>query len=170
MFIKIIEDVRAWFATHGVTATVSDGIDAVNAQDNHGLGTANRVVFSASAAPLSFVPIQQIGEDDTGRRQLANVMFVFDVTISGYDASQPTRDLAHRHKCFLLLEAVVQAAQHAYWGAHSWTSARWEDTRKQGRHGAELVATLSLNIPLLDQQWESATPEPIPGEPKPVEP
>ncbi len=171
MFVDIVADVAAWFVLRGLDASVVDGAQSRAAQSNYA-GSANRVAFVPSKEPLAILDEPtHIGEDDTGKRQLLNVQFVYEVSFAGYDSANPERDLAHRHVCFDLFEATVQAVQRSYFGAHRWTSARWdEDTGTQGNHGAELIATLTLNIPLFDIVSPLAAPTPIVGEPKPAPP
>lgn len=167
MFVELVDIVRERFRERGFTdILVVDGINAREQQTNFGSGSANRVAFVPSAQPIAFIPPTRIGEDEHERRQLLNAMFVFDVSVSGYDPSNPERDLAHRRRCFDIFEAVVQEVHRAYYGACEWTSARWEDARKDGRHGAELIATLVLNIPLFDRAWAEATPKAVIHSPK----
>jgi hypothetical protein len=171
MFVQIVDDVRAAFTARGFTeVSVDEGIRARNTQENYGAGSANRVVFVPSADPLEVIPPMRIGEsnDDDAKRQLWNVLFVYEVSFAGYDADNPDRDLMHRRRCFDLWEVAAQAVHASYSGMYAWTSARWNLDRKDGVHGAELVATLTLNIPLSDVGNPHASPAPVPGEPKPV--
>lgn len=158
---------RTWFTAIGLDSAVVEGAEARAAQDNYGPGTANRVVF-AVAPDVEIVPPRMIGEDDTGTRQLLNANVAIEVSIAAYDASAPERDLAHRALCLAIYEKVVQGVQRAYWGGHEWRGARWNDTRKHGLHGRELVALLVVNVPVHDAGDVLATPSPVPGEPKPV--
>jgi len=173
MFVQLVDIVRARLADRGFTdVTVVDGIESRNDQTNFGDGgSANRVAFVPAADPLEILAPRFIGEGDDGefgaKRQLFNVNFVFDVFFAGYVPTSE-RELDHRRRCFDLWEVVAQEVQRAYWGAHEWTGARWTDTRKQGRFGAELAATLVLNIPIFDTSLTIATPGPVPGLPKPV--
>lgn len=169
MFVAIVDVVRDWFALREIDATIVDGVESRNEQTNFGDGV-NRVAFVPSSDPIAVTPPLFIGDDDDGRRQLWNAIFVYDVSFEGYDKALPSRDLAHRQICFDLWEATAQALQRAYHGVHEWTGAKWSTERKHGRHGAELIATLTLNIPLFDTASPSAAPAPKPGQPKPVEP
>lgn len=165
MLVQIVDDVRRWFINHGITAAVDEGVEARNEQLNH--QGAGRVVF-AVANPIESIAPTHIGEDDSARRQLLNALLPINVYFAGFDWSQAGRDFAHRRVCLALWEATVQAVQFAYHGAHSWGAANWSDPRKELRHGAELVATLTLNVPLFDVGGVFATPTPVPGDPKPV--
>ncbi len=168
MFVKLIDDVRAWFVLRGLDASVVDGLESRNAQTNFGPGSANRVAF-VPASPVEIIDAPRyIGEDDDGRRQLVNMLFAYEVSFAGYDRDNPERDLAHRHVCVDLFEATAQSLQRSAFGMHQWSAARWEDTRKHGRHGAELVVALTVNIPIFDTASPMAAPAPKPGAPKPV--
>lgn len=167
MFVAIVDAVRDWFALREIAAAVVDGIDSRSEQTNFG-DSMNRVAFVPSADPIGIVPPLFIGEGADGKRQLLNTLFVYEVSFVGYDKARADRDLAHRAVCFDLWEATAQAVQRAYYGVHEWTGAKWTTERQHGRHGAELVATLVLNIPLFDTASPSASPSPKPGDPKPV--
>ena len=167
MFVKILDDVRAWFAARGIDATVDEEVEALLAQDNYGPGTANRVVF-VTASPMGVGEPMQIGEDEDGARQLLNATYNFEVHFAGYDPAAPNRVLAHRRQCIALFEAVEQAVHRSACGLYEWGSATWTDARKHARHGAELVVPLTLNVPLFDVDPVVASPSPVPGEPKPV--
>lgn len=164
MFLKLVDDVRAAFAARGFDRIVVDeGIDARNAQTNFGAGGANRVVFSPAPDPLGFAPPMYIGEGDAdgsglARRQLWTMVYAFEVCVAGYDSEQPARQLAHQHVCVDIFEIVVQEVHRSYAGQYEWRGARWDDARKQGRFGAEFVATLVLNIPLFDAPSVAVTP------------
>lgn len=169
MFVQIVDDVRAWFQARGIDARVDEGAEARAAQSNFGPGSANRVVFTPADDPLEIFAPTHVGEDDERPRQLINPIFVFEVAFAGYDARNASRDLCHRRVCFDLWEATVQATQRAYYGAHEWRGARWSKEKKHIVHGAELLATLAINVPLFDAPVRTATPRPIPGAPKPAE-
>lgn len=168
MFVQLVDDCRTYFAARGIDAIVDDGIDARAAQTNYGPGTANRVVFEPSEDPMEILAPLRLGEDDTGARQLINPIFVFNVYVAGFDPNANGRDLLHRRACFALWEAVVQSVQRSYYGVAEWRSARWSLEKRHVVHGAELVATLALNIPLFDVASAIAMPTPKPGAPKPV--
>jgi hypothetical protein len=168
MFVEIVDAVRDWFTLRSIESAVVDGVESRSEQTNFG-DYVNRVAF-VPANPVGVAPPLFIGEGEDGRRQIVNAMFAFEVSFHGYDKTKPTRDLAHRHVCFDLWEATAQAVQRAYFGVHEWTGAQWTTDRKHGRHGAELVATLVLNVPLFDTASPSATPTPMPGLPKPADP
>jgi hypothetical protein len=185
MFVQIVDDVRAAFTAAGYTeVSVDEGIRARVTQENYGAGSANRVVFSPSPDPLEVIPPMRIGErhdpddDENVSRQLFDVLFVFEVSFAGYNADYPDRDLMHRRRCFDLWEVTAQAIQASYpssgdvagGASHGWTSARWNLDRTDGVHGAELIATLILNIPLFDRDWAVVTPTGVPGQPKPPPP
>jgi hypothetical protein len=172
MFVEIVDVVRDYLTAAGLQAEVVDGIDSRDAQVDFGRFPDGRVAFVPVPGPIAITEPKFIGEgdeDDDGRvrRQLLNVMFAYEVSVAGYDIDNAERDLAHRHACFDLWERVVQAMQAAYYGSHEWTVARWEDARKYGRHGAELVATLTVNLPIFDVTYPTASPEPVAGDPKP---
>lgn len=169
MFIKLIDDLRTAFAAREFDEVeIVEGIESRTEQSNYGDGSANRIAFVPAKDPMQIVPPAFIGDGDDTRRQLFNVMFPFDVSFAGYDADNPERELAHRRKCFDMFEVTAQEVQRLYFGAHSWTSCAWNDDKKHIRHGAELIATLVLNIPIFDRSWAIGTPAPKPGEPKPV--
>lgn len=166
MFVQLIDDVRATFLARGITAPVLEGIDA-RKQQVADASPDGRVCF----VPMSDIDVEAprfIGEDDTGVRQLWNTFFVYEVSFAGYDRRNPERDLAHRKASYDLWEATTQAIHAAYYGNYHWTKARWEDARILGRHGVELVATLTLEVPLLDLASPLAAPKPKPGAPKPA--
>ena len=171
MFVQLVANVTTYLATAGLTAQVLDGIDARDHQVDFGRFPSGRVAF-VPAPSMQILEPTHIGEYETSagleQRQLFNVLFGFEVSFAGYDINNAERDLAHRHACFDLWEKTAQAMQASYSGAHQWTGARWEDARKYGRHGAELVATLAINLPIFDAGYLSATPDPVPGQPKPV--
>lgn len=170
MFRAIVDHVRDWLVSHDVTAHVDEGREALVAQDNYGPGTANRVVFVAAKDPIPLIPPTQMGEgeaeDGSARRQLANLMFAFDIHVAAFDPSG--RDLAHRGAALDLAEKVVQGMHHAAWGLIEWRPWRWNDERTHGRHGAELVVSFAINLPLFDVADKIATPSPRLGQPKPV--
>ncbi|MBX3205110.1 MAG: hypothetical protein KF764_08570 [Labilithrix sp.] len=167
MFVAIIDAVRQGIAARGIVGvTVDEGAEARVAQPVS--GELGRIVFVPAPSPISFIPPTRIGDDASGRCQLWNTLFVFEVCFAGYDADAPTRDLAHKRRCYDLLELATQEIHRVYDGSYEWTSATWTDERKHGRHGAELVATLVLNIPLFSTPYPFAEPVPVPGAPKPV--
>jgi hypothetical protein len=168
MFVEIVDAVRDWIELRAIDAAVVDGLGCRNDQTNFG-DHMNRVAFEPSS-DVGVAPPMFIGEDVDGKRQLVNTLFAYEVSFFGFDKTKPERDLAHRHVCFDLWEATAQAVQRSYFGVHEWTGAKWSLDRKHGRHGAELVATLVLNVPLFDTASQSATPNPRPGEPKPADP
>lgn len=172
MFVAIVDAVRDWFELRGIDCTVVDGVESRNDQTNFG-DSVNRVAFVPAedvgiAESVAFVG--EMGEGESARRQLVNPMFVYEVSFEGYDKARPARDLAHRSVCFDLWEAATQAIHRAYFGMYAWTGAKWTKERLHGRHGAELIARLELNIPLFDVAYAIASPSPLPGEPKPAEP
>lgn len=174
MFLKILDDLRAAFIARDFTEVeIAEGIESRNEQSNFGAGSANRIAF-VPAKDMQIIPPTHIGDQDVEgdpervKRQLFNVMFAFDVYFAGFDADHPERDLAHRRKCFDIWEVTAQEIQRLYAGAFEWSSPQWNDDKKHIRHGAELVATLVLNIPIFDRDWVIAKPSPKPGEPKPV--
>jgi hypothetical protein len=169
MFLKLVDDLRTAFAGRGYTDVfIDEGLRARASQENYGAGLTNRIVFRPSESPMTMLPPTHIGDDDTGKRQLFNVEFVYEVSFAGFDANHPDRDIAHMRRCFDLWEVTAQEVQKAEYGLIEWTSARWELSRKDGVHGAELIATLALNIPIFDKAGAFATPAPVPGQPKPV--
>ncbi len=170
MFLAIVDQVAARFVERGFTdVVVASGIDARNEQLNYGTDNASRVVFVPSADPMAIVPPTMIGDndDDDPKRQLLNVLMTYEVSFAGFDKTTD-RDLAHRRRCFDLFEVTAQEIHRAYYGAYTWTSARWEIPRKSMSHGAELIASLTLNIPIFDIPSSEAAPAPLPGEPKPA--
>lgn len=107
MFVAIIEAVRAGIADRGlVGVTVDEGAEARVAHPMP--GEWGRIVFVPAPAPISFVPPTRIGDDASGRIQLWNTLFVFEVCFAGYDADAPERDLAHKRRCYDLLELTTQ--------------------------------------------------------------
>lgn len=166
MFVEIVDNVRDWIDLRGIDAAVVDGVGCRNDQTNFGTHLC-RIAFEP-IPEVGISPPLFIGENDDGARQIVNTLFGFEVSFIGFDKTKQERDLAHRHVCFDLWEATVQAVQRAYYGVHEWTGAKWTLDRKHLRHGAELVATLVLNIPLFDTASPSAAPNPLPGEPKPA--
>lgn len=166
MFVQIIDDVRATFKARGITADVLEGVDA----------RAQQFGDASPEGRVCFVPIQEIeveaprfvGEDDTGVRMLWNTLFGYEVSFLAFDRDQPERDVAHRKACYDLWEATTQAIHAAYNGMYHWTGARWNDSRVYQRHGAELLATLTLEVPLFDLASVLAAPKPKPGQPKPA--
>jgi hypothetical protein len=169
MFTLVADIVRDWAAARGFGSevVVDAGPEARNQQLNFAAGF-ERIVVAPSEAPMQVVPAMRIGEDDDGRRQLLNVMVPLEVVFTAFDETQPYVHTAHEAQCFALWELAAQAMQHAYFGVHEWSSPKWSQPRKHMSHGAELVVTLSLNVPLFDVESPSATPSPVPGEPKPV--
>lgn len=176
MFVEIVDIIRQRFAERGFTeVTVVEGQESRNAQANFGAGSANRVAFVPAKEPIAIIPPTFIGEGDLdeageARRQLWNMMFKYEVSFAGFDANNPERDLAHRRKCVDLFEVTTQEIQRAYHGAYGWSSATWADEKKHVRHGAELIATLTINVPIFDISSKAAIPGAVPGQPKPVEP
>jgi hypothetical protein len=173
MFLQLVDDIRAAFAARGFTdIEIVDGLTATVEQQNYGAGSANRVAFIPSEGPMTVGAPRFIGDIDNDdgkvRRQLHDVGFVFEVTISAYDADNPDRYLAHCHRCFDIWEAVAQEVQAAYAGEFEWSNVSHPHARKDGVHGAELAAELTLHIPLFDKPYALASPAPKPGEPKPV--
>lgn len=173
MFLKLVDDVRAAMPGLGFgDISVDDGLVSAVAQSNYGDGAANRVAF-VPAEELSFLPsTTQMGDVDLGTgeyaRQLANVLYGFDVHVCGFDADTPDRYLAHQRRCFDIFEAVVQVVQADSYGLYEWSDGKWSIDRKDGTFGAELVVHLTVNIPLFDKRSAAATPRGIPGAPKPV--
>lgn len=162
MFVNIIDRVRLAFRDRGFDGIVIDeGPDARNAQTNFGAGGSMRVVFAPSAEPFGFAAPTSIGEgaaDELGesRRALMQTAFVFDVVIAA--VSPKARFVEHQRRCFDIFEIVVQEVHRAYYGQAQWTSARWNLDRKVGAFGAELVATLAINIPIFDAPCVVKTP------------
>jgi hypothetical protein len=169
MFLAIVDTVRARLTARGFTDIVVDeGIEARIEQSNFGAGGANRVVFTP-APEIEIIPPMRIGEDtDGGPRQLLNTLFTYEVAIAAHDPDQPERDLAHRHKAYDIWELVVQEVQLAYPGVSAWTAARWSLEKRHLVFGAELIATLVINVPLFDVRSGIGYPSAKPGAPKPV--
>lgn len=169
MFLQIVDTIRQRFIARGFTeVSVDEGIESRNAQSNFGAGGANRVCFVPSSDPWPVIAPTFIGEADDDKRQLLNVMFVYDVSFAGYDADHPERDLSHIRKCFDIFEVTAQEVQLAYSGAFAWSALKRTTDKKHITHGAELVAKLTLNIPIFDLTYVSASPTAVPGQPKPV--
>lgn len=169
MFLQIVETIRTRFAARGLNnISIVDGLASEVQQANFGGGGANRVAF-VPATDIAIIPPTRVGEDTDGSpRQLLNTLFTFEVHIAGWDSDNPDRDLAHRHKAYDIWELVVQEVQLAYGGAIEWTGARWNLDKKHLPFGAELIATLVINVPLFDVRYVPATghakyPEPKPG-------
>lgn len=167
MFVEIVDIVRQRFKDRELPISVVEGIESRNAQIED--GPQNRVAFVPSAQPIPIVAPMFIGEGDEEKRQLWNAKVAYDVSFNGFDESNPDRDLAHRRRCLDLFEVTAQEIHRAYAGQEEWSSARWDDSKKHVRHGAELVATVTLNIPIFDIPYASATPRGVPNQPKPVE-
>lgn len=170
MFTIVANVVRDWVVERGLAddIVVDAGPESRNQQLNYSKGF-ERIVVVPSEAPMQVTPPMRVGEDESGRRQLINVVVPVDVVFSAFDESQPLVHTAHEKQCFDLWEVAVQAMQREYHGVHEWTGPKWSQPRKHMSHGAELVVTLLLNVPLFDIESVSATPRPIPGEPKPAE-
>ena len=175
-FARIVEDVREYFAERGLTAVVDVGWKARAETNNQGEGSANRVVFTP-VSPIS--PLPAVSHPGSGpeqpARQLLNILFTYEVSCWGFDPDDGgENDLFHIGKCIDLLEAVVQAVWRKHHGQVTWGAMRWTDTVKHVRHGAELVATLQLNVPLFDaaDMYHPASPVPVKaplGMPTPTE-
>jgi hypothetical protein len=160
MFLQIVDIVRARMALRDNTISVEEGIEGRAHQPN--TTGANRITFTPKEDIGVGFEQHRMGEDEDTSRQLLTTLFMFDVAIAGYDASNPERDLAHRHKCYDLWEMVVQEVQAAYPGASQWTAAKWNIPAIHLAFGAELIATLAINVPLFDYPQVSATPQPLP--------
>ena len=174
-FVQVVQDVRDYLALRGFAGVeVTSGADARVAQPN-GDGSANRIAFvpvaSVETAAPRFIGEGLPDEDGGVRRALVDATVIFDVCFAGFDHEKveaQDADLYHRRAAFGLWELAVQAIQRSYYGAHEWRGARWDDARKHGRHGAELIATLAVSAPLFDAAWTTSAPSPIPGLPKPA--
>ncbi|AKV03190.1 hypothetical protein AKJ09_09853 [Labilithrix luteola] len=168
MFVKIVDDARAWFAAQGIDAPIVEEVEELVAQDNYSPTTSNRVAF-VTASNLDIIAPTQVGDGDDGEgRQLSNLDYAFEVHIAGFDPDSPTRMLAHRRVCIALLEALEQSFVRSASGLYALGTGEWNDERKHGRHGAELIVPLKINVPLSDVDSATAHPAPKPGAPKPV--
>ena len=165
MFVQIVDDVRDYLTkVRGMNVVVDVGVEARPMQTNFAHGGANRVVFTP-ANDIEIIPPIFIGGNP---RSLLDTKFIYDVAFAGYDAVNKA-DIYHRRICYDLWEAVEQAIQCAYCGEYEWRGAQWSLERKHITFGAELIATLALNIPLRDLEYQAVKVGPIPGEPKPAE-
>lgn len=162
MFSRIVSLVREEFKTREyLQVEVVSGFDARNAQDNMGSGGANRVAFVPPSGEGQFMPALHIGEgddDENGEARAAMLVlpYVFDVCIAGYDADKPNDDVAHQHRCIDLFEVVAQVVRLKAGEAY-WTGFSFDGKRKQGRFGAEFIATLEMRIPIFDAPWRVKT-------------
>jgi len=164
MFVRIVDDVRNFLKNvRGMDVVVDAGVEARPMQTNFGKGGAKRVVFTPSNDIQIIAPIF-IGDNP---RHLLDTKFIYEVAFAGYDPENKS-DIYHRHICYDLWEAVTQALQRAYAGQYEWLNAQWSVERKHIIYGAELIATLSLNIPLSDLKSPEVIVGPRPGEPKPA--
>jgi hypothetical protein len=114
------------------------------------------MTLSDSGPPM---PVGEIDVSDLEvARSLTTVTFFFRVAIAGYDAAYPMRDMAHRQACVQIFQLVAQQVQAFAPGQHRWPSAKWTNERKQGQFGRELVATLALDIPIVDSTCRTVKP------------
>jgi hypothetical protein len=140
-------------------------------QDNYGPGTGNRVAVVPTEGPYELKEATHIGEsivDGVAQpRQLVDMMVSLEIHFAGYDQTADD-DLLHMRQAVGLLEAVVQALQHSYYGAYDLSDPTLNMDKKHLRHGVELIATLTINVPLFDVVSSAAVANPKPGEPKPA--
>jgi len=161
MFERIVGIVRDRFRERQLEYEIVGGIDSRNTVPD-GPGGSNRVAF----VPLKdgeFTPPIFIGEGDPDAdgnvaRQLFTMPIGFDVCCAAFDAETPDDDIANRAACVRLFQAVAQEVHRAYAGQYGWDGFSFDDARKLGRFGQELVARLVMNIPIFDTPWATATP------------
>lgn len=150
-FQQVVADVRAFFLARGITAEVDVGWKARAKTTNQGPGSANRVVFTPVSSLTPIAPTH-IGNDfERPARQLLNVLFQYEVSFWGFDAADDgENDLLHIAKCVELFEATEQAIHRSHYGTYEWGAMRWTDTVKHVVHGAELIAPITINLPIFD--------------------
>lgn len=167
--VALLDTLRARFAARGLTGIeIVEGREALNEQGNYGAGQTNRIAFYEPEEPGDVAPPFRIGDDDEHRRRLLLVTAPLAVAFAGYDADRPSRYLAHRDRCLELWELTAQELQLELAGVHRWGGWKWNTTRKHGAFGAELIASLSIDLEFRDVDADASPARPRPGAPKPV--
>lgn len=166
--VGLIDHLRAAFAARELLPIeIVEGREALNEQLNYGVG--GRIAIYDVEEPGSVAPPMRIGDDGDDRRELWTITTPLGVSIVGYDAELPSRYFAHRDRALAVWELLAQEVQRLCPGAHSWASWGWNTKRKHGAHGAELNATLFVELVLRDVASDSAFARPRPGAPKPAD-
>lgn len=161
--------VQAFFAAQGEATQVTAGWGE-RAKQSHVPGTANRVTFALKS--LSPIPPTHLGDDfdELGvgaPRQLGDVLLGFEVSITGYDpADGGQNDMRHAARCLWLYQRLWQALQHLYTGMFVLGEGTANDAVKNVRHGAELLVSLQINVPMHDVDVVFHKPvAPVPNKP-----
>lgn len=157
MFDQIVDIVRQRFADRGLSYEIVSGIASRNAYPD-GPGGSNRVAFVV-VPEGEFTPAMFIGEapDDSGdvARQLFTMPIGFDICCAAFDPDAFEDDIKNKAACVRLWEKVAQEIHRAYAGQYGLVSYKFDDERKQGRFGSELVVRLVMNVPINDVSWRA---------------
>ena len=158
MFERIVDIVRDRFAERNLSYEVVGGIDSRNASDNFGPGGSNRVAFVV-VPEGEFTPAMFIGDapDDSGdvARQLFTMPIGFDICCATFDPDALDNDIKNTAACVRLWEKVAQEIHRAYAGQYGLVGFKFDDERKQGRFGAELIVRIAMNVPINDAPWRA---------------
>lgn len=158
MFDRIVDIVRAGFRDRNLEYEIVSGIDSRNAVPQ-GPGGSNRVAFVV-VPEGEFEPPQHIGEADAPdgedvARQLFTMPIGFDIYMASFDPNAHEDDIKNKASCVRLWQCVAQEIHAAYAGQYGLVSFKFDDERKQGRFGAELVVRLVMNVPISDTPWRA---------------
>lgn len=168
--VGFVDTLRARFEERGLDVEIFEGREALVGQMQSGSAMNSRIAIYDLDDAGSVEEPTRVGEDDedSNRRPLWRATTPLGVAIVGFDANQPDRYFAHRDRCLVLWEALAQEVWRLASNVHRWASWSWNTKRRHGAYGAEITATLLLELVLRDVSNDSIVARPKPGAPKPA--
>lgn len=167
--VALVDSVRSYFETNGVTATVSLGWTKRTQQINQGPGGANRVVFTPSddsGKSGRIVGTQQPGPRTFGTqpnqitvRPLVDWERILTVSIWAADTTAPSDEALQIEAVETLFEWTVRAVQAATKNNGRWTEAGWTVSPVEHSFGRELRVGLIFRHPIFDVENDVVKPQ-----------
>jgi hypothetical protein len=164
--VQFIDDVvREYFELNGIEAAVIGGRRETQRNINQGADRANRVVFSwgneggslGRIAPTKWPGHR--GAMSAESRSLANVEFLYVVSVWARDRNAPEDDKAQFCATVRLLEHVARAVHQEAVGQYSWGAFRLVRGPSERLFGCEIRAELTHLFPLYDAPPERVAPD-----------
>jgi len=156
---ELFEDVKDYFALHGYGSSVVFGWREVSKQVNQGTGRANRVVFvpgddGGKAGKLA--PAKIGGR----RRQIATYEELFQLRVWGHDPAAPNDERAQYRATRALFDLVLNALRDSACGRYDVGDPKWTTTPVERLFGKELVANVTLDVPVMRSSQPIVLPPP----------
>jgi hypothetical protein len=163
--VQFLDDVvREYFEANGVEANVVGGRREVARNINQGADRASRVVFGWGNEAGSLGRLSPTkwpghrGEMSDNARSLANVEFLYTVSVWARDKVSPEDDKAQFSATVALLEQVIRAVHEEAVGQYAWANLRLVRPTAERLFGCEVRAELTHLFPLYDAPPGMSTP------------